>query len=289
MKYRFSIVIPHRNSLDLLRRCVESIPCRQDIQVIVVDDNSDIPETDWQVFREDYPGAEVYLTLEGRGAGYARNVGIDKAAGEWIIFADADDFFYEGAFDFFDKWADSEYDVLYFACDSRDSVILEQIKDRMPSIRENIKTGNIDGLRYRSIVPWGKMIRRTLLLDSGLKFEEVEVSNDVMFSIRLGVETKSPGIIQSDPLYCCTASEGSLYHGTSVKRTITRVKIAKRANDYLHQQGLDRFRIPICHVSNFLPRHPLLFIWGLWMFRYKGHAGEYMKDMVKYVKRYLRA
>ena len=37
----YSIIIPHKNSADLLQYCLNSIPLRDDIQVIVVDDNSD--------------------------------------------------------------------------------------------------------------------------------------------------------------------------------------------------------------------------------------------------------
>ncbi len=36
---------------------------------------------------------EYYLTKEGKGAGYARNIALDYALGEWLVFADADDFF----------------------------------------------------------------------------------------------------------------------------------------------------------------------------------------------------
>ena len=36
----FSIIIPHKDIPDLLMRCLRSIPVSEDIQVIVVDDNS---------------------------------------------------------------------------------------------------------------------------------------------------------------------------------------------------------------------------------------------------------
>ena len=36
----FSIIIPHKGIPDLLMRCLRSIPVSEDIQVIVVDDNS---------------------------------------------------------------------------------------------------------------------------------------------------------------------------------------------------------------------------------------------------------
>jgi glycosyltransferase involved in cell wall biosynthesis len=37
----YSFIIPHHNSPKLLERCLNSIPQRDDIEIIVVDDNSD--------------------------------------------------------------------------------------------------------------------------------------------------------------------------------------------------------------------------------------------------------
>lgn len=36
----YSIIIPHKNISSLLRRCLDSIPERDDLEIIVVDDNS---------------------------------------------------------------------------------------------------------------------------------------------------------------------------------------------------------------------------------------------------------
>ena len=37
----YSIIIPHKNTPSLLQRCLDSIPQRSDIEIIIVDDNSD--------------------------------------------------------------------------------------------------------------------------------------------------------------------------------------------------------------------------------------------------------
>ena len=83
----YSIIIPHKNIPDLLQRCLNSIPRRTDIQIIVVDDNSDPKKVDF----EHFPGVgekcvEVYFTKEGKGAGYARNMGLKYAKGKWLLF-----------------------------------------------------------------------------------------------------------------------------------------------------------------------------------------------------------
>jgi len=95
MPLNYSIIIPHKDIPDLLQRCLDSIPVRDDVEVIVVDDNSDPRKVDFEHFPQ-WKGKDYhyFLTKEGKGAGYARNVGLDHAQGRWIIFADADDFFY---------------------------------------------------------------------------------------------------------------------------------------------------------------------------------------------------
>ena len=85
----FSIIIPHRNIHTLLQRCIDSIPARDDVQIIIVDDNSDPNIVDFDNFPgKNNPQVEIYLTKEGKGAGYARNVGLDHAKGKWLLFAD---------------------------------------------------------------------------------------------------------------------------------------------------------------------------------------------------------
>lgn len=87
----FSIIIPHKDIPDLLMRCLRSIPVSEDIQVIVVDDNSADADTYLDKCPElSRPYLEFVRTTKGKGAGYARNVGLDHAKGKWLLFADAE-------------------------------------------------------------------------------------------------------------------------------------------------------------------------------------------------------
>lgn len=49
--YKYSIIIPHKNTIHLLERCVDSIPRRKDIQIIVVDDDSCVSKEEWSYFK----------------------------------------------------------------------------------------------------------------------------------------------------------------------------------------------------------------------------------------------
>ena len=86
--YTYSIIIPHKNIPKLLQRCLDSIPRREDTQIIVVDDNSDPAKVDFTHFPGlSDPSVEVYFDKSGKGAGRARNIGLEHAKGKWLVFA----------------------------------------------------------------------------------------------------------------------------------------------------------------------------------------------------------
>ena len=64
--YHYSIIIPHKNTPRLLERCLYSIPTWDEIQIIIIDDNSNSESVDFSHF----PGngrknTEVLFTKEG--------------------------------------------------------------------------------------------------------------------------------------------------------------------------------------------------------------------------------
>ncbi|HHW23096.1 MAG TPA: glycosyltransferase [Clostridiaceae bacterium] len=89
-----SIIIPVYNVGDYLERCIDSIrqQTHKKIEIILVDDGS----TDNSPRICDYYAKEdsriIVIHQENRGAGPARNAGIDIAHGEWICFVDSDDY-----------------------------------------------------------------------------------------------------------------------------------------------------------------------------------------------------
>ena len=60
----YSIIIPHKNSPELLERCLNSIPERKDIEIIVVDDCSNEngrPQIDREGVEIIYVTNELYV------------------------------------------------------------------------------------------------------------------------------------------------------------------------------------------------------------------------------------
>lgn len=93
-KPNISVVIPMYNAGRYVEKCLESIinQTYQDIEVIIVNDGS---TDNSKEICEKYVQKDNRITLintENRGAGSARNTGLEKAQGEYISFIDSDDY-----------------------------------------------------------------------------------------------------------------------------------------------------------------------------------------------------
>jgi len=210
-KYNYSFIIPHKNNPDLLQRCVKSIPLRDDIQIIVVDDNSDegkkpsLPERS---------GVEIVLldASRSKGAGRARNVGLANAEGKWLLFPDSDDFYNPDFLLILDNYMKSDNDVIYFSFDFRDG---KTGKD-LPSLSFKKQFDNFDGsreareeIKFNHNVAWTKMVRRDYIEQNNILFEETLNGNDILFSLKVGYYTEKMEVIKK-PLYVYLRNENSL-------------------------------------------------------------------------------
>lgn len=217
----YSVIIPHKNSADLLTYCLSTIPVRDDVQVVVVDDNSDSTKVDFEHFPQ-WGGKnyEYYLTKEGKGAGYARNVGLEHAKGKWVLFVDADDYLLPTLNDIFNECVNSDADIIYF----RPKAVM--LKDRKsPSNRADAYNGIINRyfenrdeteLRVRFFSPTCKFVKRELIEKNNIRFEEIKYSNDNLFAVMIGCNAKSIEV-SNDTYYIITECNNSLRAGYCTK------------------------------------------------------------------------
>ena len=240
----FSVIIPHRNIPLLLRRCLASIPKRPDVQVIVVDDGSDPGIVDFQKFP--WPKGlcvELLLAKERKGAGYARNLGIKRARGKWLIFADADDYFTEGMNKALDRYQEAQEEILYFPVESVDSDTLTPT-DRGEYWSGLLNRQNREDLRYLHVVPWGKFYKKALIDREKILFDEVPFSNDMMFATKAGHFARGIGVSR-EVIYCVTARRGSLYFLRTAESLLPRFEVFLRRNAFLKSLGKTEYILPI--------------------------------------------
>ena len=239
----FSIIIPHKNTFDLLCRCVSTIPEDSDIQVIIVDDLSNISSgrENFLTFLKQRKNITFIETKNGKGAGFARNVALKYAIGKWLIFADADDFFTDKAWSLMQKYNNALYDIVYFGIVSVDSETLEtvhrnQTYNCLIENCDNETAEKMNLLKLRHDVPWGKMIRRILVVDNDIQFDETRYCNDTIFSTKTALRAKYI-YADSTPFYCVTFRKGSLVTHRSLESDFIRYQVILRKNELLRKNS----------------------------------------------------
>lgn len=199
----YSFIIPHKNSPTYLVRCLKSIPDREDVQVIVVDDDSDPKIVNWDKFEVNRKGNfEIVKTKSGKGAGYARNVGVSKAIGKWLVFPDADDYYKDGFLSILDKYKDSDHDVVYYNFDMIEESGELFVKNKVAGYIDDFdgSRNHLDLIKFKLHSPWLKMVRRDFVLKYKIFFEEVPIGNDFFYSLQVGYFSTKPLVIK-DKIY----------------------------------------------------------------------------------------
>lgn len=223
MNILISVIIPHYNSKGLLRRTLDSIPRRDDIQIIVVDDLS--TESSIQEIASEAEYAHVTFEFSNKKltAGGARNVGILLAIGEYVLFSDSDDYFSETAFNYFIEIIESRKDLYQF------------------HVTSFIEGSNKEGTRHLYLLPFyklanhvallgivgpvAKLIRLEFLKMHNILFSEVPAGNDVVFSTKVSCAVKSFEFV-NNVVYHISQNSSGLTSTISLENSLARVREA---------------------------------------------------------------
>lgn len=97
---KVSVIIPVYNQQSLIVKCLDSIPKRDDIEIIVINDGStDNSLKEIKNYKNFIYGPLIIETYDkNRGVSYARNRGLDIAKGEYICMIDSDDYIFPDEF-----------------------------------------------------------------------------------------------------------------------------------------------------------------------------------------------
>lgn len=192
MKSVISIVIPVYNAAKYLRKCLDSVKGQSypEIEVICVDDES--IDDSWDIL-ESYASKDMRFKVfrkKNEGVSAARNYGLEKATGEYLMFVDSDDWIEkqtcELAIDAIEKY---NADVVMWSYirelsrESRPKVIMEQnrifdgqevqkeLHRRMYGVLGNeLKNPeNADAL----CTVWGKLYCRDMILENQIQFFDI--------------------------------------------------------------------------------------------------------------------
>lgn len=186
---KISIIIPVYNSEKYLRRCFDSILNIQkaDYEVIVVNDgSSDFSENICMQYENQLRNF-IYLEQENHGVSVARNLGVQNAHGDYLLFMDADDELNAKAVDEFFKSDSPIEDIICFDYTTVDNT---SVYHKRVGILED-GDNNINWLEMlytnRNNSIWNNLYKRNLIVNNKCKFcPSMRMGEDFLFNLNLG-------------------------------------------------------------------------------------------------------
>ena len=133
---KVSFIVPVYNQEKLLERCIKSIPKRWDIEIIIIDDGSNdkTPKLIEELVEKYHDYIRAVMCKENHGVSHARNLGIDRAIGEYLIFVDSDDYLdLDKTAKVIDMYLGGQWDMVFYD-------MMTNNKQLYKSTRENRKT-----------------------------------------------------------------------------------------------------------------------------------------------------
>lgn len=237
---QFSFIVPIYNTEQYLKQCVESILAQSlsDYEILLIDDGS--LDNSGKICDE-YAAKHSNIFAfhkENGGLSSARNYGIEKATGEWLVFIDSDDFYNDC--DFLEKLSHTislhpGVEVVEFGrkryYEKKDCLVeisnrsFCSTMNRLPSYKEFLETLiKNDRLEVSACL---KAVNREFLVTNHLYFTKNIVCEDVEWSMRLYPLLSNMKLLESCPYIYRVNREGSISTSIGKKNILDLLNIVK--------------------------------------------------------------
>lgn len=182
-----SIIIPIYNVEQYLEKCINSV-LKQDydnIEIILVNDGS--PDRSFEICKK-YKGKDnrvIVIDKPNGGVSSARNAGLEKATGEYVIFIDADDWLDNDFVSYMVKLAqDNMCDfALSLNCYKTDNEINNE-EDYVSIITPAESAALMLSMRLE-VGCWNKIYKKSVIDDNNLRFNEKLFFGEGLFFITM--------------------------------------------------------------------------------------------------------
>lgn len=216
---KISIIIPLYNVNKIfLEECLESVYNQnyKNFEVIVIDDGSSIDYSD--IFNK-YKNIKKYKT-KNYGVSHARNIGLKKSSGDYVMFLDSDDYLCPNALStLYDRISSYDDQIVL----SRNCIVEYEVKynkygytsSRYIKNKEKLyKAILVNDDEYYSCVDtvWAKLYKKDFLQKNNIKFNENFCSfEDVLFNFECYYNAQSIYYI-NEVTYCYRVNSFSMCH-----------------------------------------------------------------------------
>lgn len=242
---KLSIIIPIYNVENYLRRCLDSVllPERSDYEIIAVNDGS--TDGSGAIAREyagRFPALIRLIEKPNGGLGHARNTGLARAQGEYVLFLDSDDRLVPGSVEeMLDTLAGgAEIYVFDFFTENENGRVLEHNcgcgQDGTFALAEYPE------LLFERPNAWNKLWKRSLFTANSIAFPDRMWYEDLATSPRLYLRAASIRHVPRE-YYAYLQRSGSIINSASAERNteiITAVDMVEA--DFREQGQYERYR-----------------------------------------------
>lgn len=246
---KYSVIIPVYNVEKYIDRCLKSVISQNydDLEIIVIDNGStDRSGHICETYASQYDNISVYH-IENHGVGSARNFGLSKAKGEFIYFADSDDYLVGNLFsDFADKLV-SDLDLVVFSYyNSFEQELTEKYRTKKCLPHSGLYDKNdfitiftdlfLSDMLY---TVWNKIYRREFLLENNISFEKYELGEDVRFNLNVYRNVNRVYLSQESYYVYVIGRKGSAMSGYNPKRLQYQLQELKLVDNLLKDWHID--------------------------------------------------
>lgn len=195
---KVSIIVPVYNVEDYVKECLNSVKdLNINYEIIVVNDGS--KDNSLEIvnkFAESYNGEIKIISKENGGLSSARNVGIEKATGDYLFFLDSDDYIDKYLFESFVRDVNKDSVDIGFAdyCYLRNGIIVSNTeavyRKKIARKRNDIVDGVTYGDRFFdeahdfiNVEACFLLIKKSLLSENQIEFKQGIYHEDTLFTI----------------------------------------------------------------------------------------------------------
>lgn len=242
---RLSIIIPAYNAEGFIEKCIDSIIDNNfnAYEIIVIDDGSTdkTPEILDRMAIQ-YCCMRVFHVNNG-GVSEARNLGIEKAQGEYLAFVDADDFVEEGYVSKLLSYISQNVDLVLFnyerwlSADKHETGRL-QLSEGRHDCRNDL-FNEACGLEVVCLSVCLALYKRKIIEDNNLRFDKsMKTCEDFMFSLRYYLYVKS-FFVSHETLYYYRLNESSVTSRRSVQHAYDYAKVYDSMVTMMKRERID--------------------------------------------------
>lgn len=200
---KLSIIIPNYNNEKYIGLCIKSILNQtfSDYEIIIIDDGSN--DKSIEIIESIIKNKNNIKLIKqyNQNASVARNKGIEKAIGEYMLFIDGDDYLNDN--DVLNNMVNKINDNDLLICNYKIIDENNEFIDFYHVNNEIIMDGNniIEKYAFVSAVPTNKLFKTKVIRDNNIYFDNVDIGQDLNFYLKYLAFCRSI-VVSEDYSYC---------------------------------------------------------------------------------------